>query len=313
MAVFLTILKIIGIVLLCIICLILLVLSLILFVPVRYRIRADKEDAGDDLRAFGQVTYLLHILTGRFIYDKETDCYIKLFGIRIWPKKEKKEKKKSRSVDDEAVTVRDEPVTVGDDEEKPAAESPDLQAIPSGQDYTVDWNEDDDSELPRSEDPPDEAEDKDLFDIIESILEKIQSRYDSFSDKYDSFTARLRYWDKMANDPGNRNAVAYIKDIGIRLLKKIMPRTIKGYVHFGSDDPATLGKILVYISLIYPMLPRKLKIDPDFENADLYGNVDIKGNIRLITIGVAALKVILNRDCRRMWRLYKKHSGKESG
>ena len=38
-----------------------------------------------------------------------------------------------------------------------------------------------------------------------------------------------------------------------------------------------------------------------------------KGNIRLITIGVAALKVILNRDCRRMWRLYKKHSGKQSG
>ena len=306
MAVFLTILKIIGIVLLCIICLILLVLSLILFVPVRYRIRADKEDAGDDLRAFGQVTYLLHILTGRFIYDKETDCFIKLFGIRIWPKKEKKPQKKSRSVDDE-------PVAVGDDKEKTAAESPDLQAISSGQDYTVDWNEDDDSALSRSEDPPDEAEDKDLFDIIESILEKIQSRYDSFSDKYVSFAARLRYWDKMANDPGNRNAVAYIKDIGIRLLKRIMPRTIKGYVHFGSDDPATLGKILVYISLIYPMLPRKLKIDPDFENADLYGNVDIKGNIRLITIGVAALKVILNRDCRRMWRLYKKHSGKQSG
>ena len=66
MTVFLTVLKIIGLVLLGILALVLFLLLLVLFVPVRYRVRAYK----DDERFFGEarVTWLLHLVnfTGKF-------------------------------------------------------------------------------------------------------------------------------------------------------------------------------------------------------------------------------------------------------
>ena len=306
MAVFLTILKIIGIVLLCLLCLILLIVSLILFVPIRYRIKADKPDGEDDPVALLKITYLLHIISGRISYDKKIDRYIKLFGIRIWPGKVKEHK------DTESDTVHSEAKEDNTADQVNVSNEPaDLteESIQDKPEYTIDWNE----ESAESAQVESADDDRDLFDIIENIVDNIQRKYTSFSEKYDSVVKEIRFWDKMVNDERNRSAVDYVKNMAIRLLKRILPLRVKGFIHFGFDDPATTGKVLVYLAMIYPSFPRKLIIDPGFEDTGLYGNIDIKGNIRLITVGAAALKVFFNKDCRRLWRIYKKHSGKHSG
>ena len=116
----------------------------------------------------------------------------------------------------------------------------------------------------------------------------------------------------MYDDKRNKDAFALIKKEIIRLLKKIAPKKIKGFVHFGFDDPATTGSILMYLAMIYPVLPKKLKIDPSFEDTDIYGAIDVKGRLSLIVPAVSFLKVFFNKDCRRMYRLYKRHSSKQN-
>ena len=305
MAVLLSILKIIGIVILCLIALILLIAALILFVPVRYKIRADKP-LGNDFKASVKVSYLLHMLSGAFIYDEEKDLYLKLFGFRIWPKKKKDDPDTGHMTDTEQMTQK-----------------------PGDDDISIDWNEPDtESSAPTTPDDvsPEDTSGKDeqqeqvqcedngpgpdLADKIAGFFEKITDKYEALSDRYEGLRRKARFWEKMINDERNREAVGYIKVKTLRLLKKIAPRSVKGFVHFGFDDPATTGKILMYLALVYPVLPKKLKVDPSFEDADIYGDLTVKGRICIITPVMFLAGLYFNKDCKRMWRLYKKHNGK---
>ncbi len=92
------ILKIIGIVLLCIIGILLLIVMLVMFVPVRYKGNASKENGEDNpLYALAGVSWLLHIVSAAFEYrDGKTKLTIKVFGFRIRSKEERRERKRRR-------------------------------------------------------------------------------------------------------------------------------------------------------------------------------------------------------------------------
>ncbi|MCR5590193.1 MAG: hypothetical protein K6F73_01540 [Lachnospiraceae bacterium] len=300
-AVLLTILKITGIVLLALIGLILLILSLILFVPIRYKITAKRDDPSGSPYVLAKVTYLLHIASGCFEYDEKTDKWLKIFGIKVWPKKEKKEKKKDRKEETgEAYKESDKEETV-----------PEINEEITEDDFAIDWNDEDkEAEGFSSSDGPDESDEKDITDKISEIIDSISEKYESLCDKYKGIKSNIHFWKKMADDSRNKEAMAVVKKQVIRLLRKLAPRKVKGFVHFGFDDPATTGKVLMYLSLVYPILPKKLWIDPGFEDTDIYGNILIKGHIALIVPAVCFLKLMFNKDCKRMWRLYKRHSEK---
>ena len=291
----LTVLKIIGIVLACIIGLVLLLICLVLFVPVRYRINAKKEDPEADPVAFARASFLLHILSAKVIYEKKLEIIVRIFGFRLFQdrKSEKKRRKRKKASEDKK------------------------------EEYSLDWNEPDDKteenkteedkiENAKSEDNKgkDDKSEEGSYEKVEKILNDLSDKYLEYSDKIDRIRREIRFWDRMINDCRNKNAAELIKKETLKLLKKIAPRRIKGFIHFGFDDPATTGTVLMYLSLIYPILPRKLVIDPGFEDTDLYGNIDIKGYIRLIVPLVCVAKVYFNRDFKRMWRIYKKHSNR---
>ncbi|MCR5673325.1 MAG: hypothetical protein K6F87_06375 [Lachnospiraceae bacterium] len=302
-AVILTVLKIIGIVIASVIGLVLILAAIILFVPIRYRIKADKKTIDDDLCASARVTFLLHILSGGAVFKDEFSYYFKIFGIKVIPSRRSQEEESSSEESANEGMNNDQ---TGQGIESSGTESPDESPEhPSEEiadDFTIDWNENDDQDI------TEDTDDSDLFDKIDEIIEKIVSKYDSLSEKYEDIRKGIRFWDRMINDTRNRQAAELIKKLVIKVLKKAAPRRIKGFVHFGTDDPALTGKILMYLSMIYPILPRKLIIEPGFEDTDIYGYGDIKGYIRLITPGVAILRFMTNKDCRRLWRLYKKHT-----
>ena len=79
----LTILKIIGIVLLSIIGLILVIVLALCFIPFRYKIGASKEE---DFVANVKITYLLHFITLKAIYDKKLTIEARVLGIRVFKK-----------------------------------------------------------------------------------------------------------------------------------------------------------------------------------------------------------------------------------
>ncbi len=297
-AVLLTILKIIGIVLLSVVALILLVIAIVLFVPIRYRITGDKPQEGDP-KAKAVVSFLLHIVHIKAYYEGEAGYVVRIFGIKFLPGK-KKEAKRAEKTD------------------KPAVEEPVSVEEASEEEFSVDWNGDTsfaednaastDDDDKRTTTEGSEESPVDITDKLEELISKISSKYDKASEKYTKIRKNIRFWDRMFHDDRNREAVAVIKAQIIKLLKKIAPRSVKGFVHFGSEDPATTGKILMYLALIYPALPKKLTIDPGFEDTDIYGDLKIKGHFSLITPAVCFLKLYFNKDIKRMRRLYKRHS-----
>ena len=296
MATFLLILRIIGIVLLSLISLVIVLLAIVLFVPVRYRISADRP-LNDELTAKANVSFLLHIISATVGYERDIDYGIRIFGIKVYPKKKKEETVK----EDETISASGtDAAAVTDD----TAQKDESGAKEEAQ-YTVDWNESGDEEIK-------DGEDEGFWNSVESFIDKIVEKYGRFSDKIEKIRFKIRFYDRMRNDDGNKRAVGYIKERAIRLLKKIAPRTVKGFVHFGFDDPATTGKILMYLAMVYPILPRKLTIDPGFEDTDIYGNIRIKGLFSLITPALCFLGIYFNRDVRRMRRLFKKYKDRVS-
>ena len=296
LAVLLTILKIIGIIVLSVLLLALLIIAIVLFVPIRYKIIADKSKDSADFFVNVNASFLLHMLSATFGYDKELVKSIKLFGIRIWPKKGSKDEIKDNVNDNIKDNVKDESINPSDAE------------ADENLDFTIDWNEDD----PGTGDDiiEDDSADDGFYEKVEKFINGIISKFDVISDKYDKIKRELRFWDKMINDTRNKAAVDVLKNQLIRLLVLIRPRRIKGFIHFGFEDPATCGKVLMYLSMIYPHLPRKLVFDPSFEDTDIYGNVLIKGRIYLAVIAVCLIRMYFNKDIKRMLRLYKKHQNR---
>ena len=296
-AILLSILKITGIVLLSIVALFLLVVILVLFVPIRYRIEGEKNDPADDISAKATVSFLLHIIHACVFYDKEIGYCIRVFGIKIRPRKN------TNTVINEELSHIEEVETPDAGHEDPEPE----------EDYSIDWNDIHDTG-PYTQDP-DEQTDHDgeedeyesITERISGIIDKIIGKYENLKDKYDHIRREYRFWDRMIADERNREAAGLIKTTVTKLIRRILPNRIKGFVHFGFDDPATTGKILSYLAVFYPVLPRKLEIDPGFNDTDIYGNIDAKGHFALIFPAVYFLRLYFNKDIKRMRRIYARH------
>ena len=90
----------------------------------------------------------------------------------------------------------------------------------------------------------------------------------------------------------------YLKKYIPRTLKHILPRKVKGYVHYGMDEPYKTGQVTGYLSLLPFVYQKGLSMQPDFEQKVLELDVKLKGRIRLGYL----LRIILNIN---IWRTLK--------
>lgn len=90
----------------------------------------------------------------------------------------------------------------------------------------------------------------------------------------------------------------YLKKYIPRTLKHILPRKVKGYVHYGMDEPYKTGQVTGYLSLLPFVYQKGLSMQPDFEQKVLELDVKLKGRIQLGYL----LRIVLNRN---IWRTIK--------
>lgn len=106
-------------------------------------------------------------------------------------------------------------------------------------------------------------------------------------------------------DEDNRNTFRLLKKQAWKVLKHIAPRTVKGKLKFGFDDPYTTGRILTYISPFYGLYAEKLQLIPVFEGKALEGELKLKGRVRLGTLIAAALRVFMDGNFRKLLRKWR--------
>ena len=170
LGILLTILKTIGIILLILLLLVLVIILLILFVPVRYKVHADK--VGWNLNAGGNVSWLLHMISVDVGYGIRESGYgggftkdIRIFGISIfkvrnWLSDRKKKKAKAAGPSEaEPVSVETETAPVNESQDT-SAYSPEHSAEGAGEAEESPQTDFDSgaAETPNSETDTEEAE-----------------------------------------------------------------------------------------------------------------------------------------------------------
>ena len=316
----LTVLKIIGISLLVILAVVLLLLLLVLFVPIFYRgdvsVPETELDNGFDMeKVYAKISFswLLFVIRGGLEFPKNKEFTLRVFGIKILPKKEKpgKEEKEKDKDKDKEDNLTAEEGSEGKKEENPE-EKPQTNIEENAE--TTDFEENP-SESEAAEDSDKEAEDepKTFLDVLWNILdkasnilktpinvfEKIQYTISRVCGKIDMIKSTLE------NDIFKR-AFALVKKKLIKIIRMILPDKCDIKLLLGTGDPALTAEIMGGYGALYPYLYRKLKFEPDFERKVIMTDAHIKGHITIFTIVYSAAVCYFNKDVKKTIRRFKK-------
>lgn len=310
----LTVLKIIGITLLIILAVILVLILLVLFVPIFYRIDAHVPetdlDEGFDVQkvnAAVKFSWLLFVIRGGISFPKEHEFNVRVFGIKVLPKKEKPEKpEKSKKTEKQEKpekpeeTVDSKKDDVKDEKEKDKDKQEDIKEESSETSQT------------ETENPEEQKDFIDvLWDIIEgvsnilkiplNVFEKIAYTISRVCDKIDMIKSTLE------NEIFQR-AFSLVKRKLIRLIKMILPDKCRIDAMIGLGDPALTAEVYAAYAAVRPFFPKKLRIQlgPDFDRKVVYTDTHMKGHITIFTALYIAATCYFNKDVKKTIRRFKK-------
>jgi len=296
--VILLLLKIIGIVLAVLLLTVLMVLALVLFVPIRYRAKIIHNPEKDDI--FGRVSFLFPLVVFRFRYFEKVFSYKgSAFGVPFMdstkektekkekPKKQKKSKKEKTSPPKESMQAENKP------EQTETAADTDTQADTETKEILKkitplrETSENTEGFAQEKQKKPRFFEK--IRDTILGILQKI-SRLLRQKDEL------VRILEKQETKDSIHFAWGKLK----KTILHIIPKKVKGYLIYGSDDPATTGQVLGIISAVYAMTGPVLRIVPDFERARLECDLEFRGRLQVFTILVIVLKVYFHQELKQL-------------
>jgi len=132
-----------------------------------------------------------------------------------------------------------------------------------------------------------------IFNKICAIIRKVFSGYETFRDFID--------------DKENRKTIKHIWNQIKYLLKKIKPKKIKGYLHFGFEDPATTGKALGAIYTVTRGDIKNFPVKAEFEKEIKEGEADIRGYVQLYIFLIILIKLYRDENLMKLIKDRRKH------
>ena len=333
------ILKIIGIILGVILGLLLLAICIVLFVPICYK--ADLHGSGNarELTVHAKVSWLFGLIKAVFALENgKTDLSVRIAWKKLWdsnpvedkaedraeekPTPEKKAVMQEKQViqgeekqDDTTNRITDKSVedesekteTVEKMEKVPVSDSEKIPEESKVSERTTEKSEQSAKIHPENTEKKqrkkkDRKEDSDSASKIEQITEKIKCTYHKFCDKINEITEKKDKISDFLTDETHKNAFLKLKNEAFHLLKKLKPKKIQGEITFGFEDPSLTGRLLAWISMIYPWIGEHTDITPDFEHRTLSGDLSIRGRLYVITPVVTAIRLILSKAVRRSFK-----------
>ena len=330
MAVVLTILKILGIVLLCIIGLLLLILLMVLFIPIRYKLQGQytEEAVGGDVNVrWFIIRFIGHFSKEDGFQGKAKIGFITIKNINVDPKKAK-----DGHAEPEIETTEQLPPpepAEGSVTSKPPDTAP---------------SEKTDSGKPDAVKPAGlSEEEKEAAEVFGSgvseekpetkIERKARKKREKEEAKARKAAAKAepkpekppeerlgykieQFWNKIEKKRSHieqfleKDFTKRTIERGKKLIKKffrhLKPKKGGIWLHVGLWSPADTGMILGKVARFYPLYGKWLFIEPDFYHKVIEVKGNVKGRIRLGSLGIPALIFYLRKDTRRTIKLAKK-------
>ena len=318
--VLLLILKITGIVIACILGLVILVVAAVLFVPVRYRADADYHGK---FKAHAKVSWL-GILRVLVSYDEELAIKAKALFITIYSNNDNKEKasehkkaekKKSKQQEEKNIfSVSDEEAKkLTEKEEKPQIKM--AEAVKNDLEDIKEPVKDikgtaESLEETVSEDESGNSQNKSFFDKvkdkcfviytkIKEIIKLITDTVKKVSGAADRLKEKVVKTKEFVTDEDNKELFHFLVEQLKALIKIIRPKKYRINARVGFEDPATMGKVLAYVSVLYGISGVDLSLEPVFGENVKEGSIFLKGSIQVFPVLVIALRVYRNEQFKK--------------
>lgn len=305
----LLILKITGIVIACILGLVILIVAAVLFVPVRYKADADYHGK---FKAHAKLSWLgmLRVLVS---YDEEFAIKVKALFITIYSnddnkekssKHKKSEKKKSKQPEEKNI------FSVNDEEAKKLTENEEKPQIKMAESVNEIKEDVQDAKEAVSEDESGNTQNKSFFDKvkdkcfviytkIKEIIKLVKNTVKKVSGAADRLKEKVNEAKEFVTDEDNKALFHFLVEQLKKLIKVIRPKKYRINARLGFEDPATMGKVLAYISIFYGMSGADLSLEPVFGENIKEGSIFLKGNIRIFLVLVIALRVYRNEQFKK--------------
>ena len=306
--VLLLILKITGIVIACILGLVILVVTAVLFVPVRYRVNADYHGR---FKAHAKVSWL-GILRLLVSYDEELDIKAKALFITVYNNNDenskasehKKAKKKKEKKPEENI------FSASDKETEKFAEKEEKTQIKMAEAVNETKEDVQDVKETVSEDESGDTQKKSLFDKvkdkcfaiytkIKEIIKLIKDTVKKVSGAADRLKEKVSKAKEFVTDEDNKALFHFLVEQLKALIKVIRPKKYRINARIGFEDPATMGKVLAYVSIFYGMSGVDLSLEPVFGENVKEGSIFLKGNICIFSVLLIALRVYRNEQFKK--------------
>lgn len=306
--VLLLILKITGIVIACILGLVILVVTAVLFVPVRYKVNADYHDR---FKAQAKVSWL-GILRLIISYDEELDIKAKAFFITVYnnndenskvSEQKKAKKKKEKKPEENIFSASDKDVEkLTEKEEKPQIKmaeavnetKEDVQNVKEAVSEVESGNIQNRSFFNKVKDKCFV-----IYTKIKEIIKLIRDTVKKISGAADRLKEKVSKAKEFVTDEDNKALFHFLVEQLKALIKVIKPKKYRINARIGFEDPATMGKVLAYVSILYGMSGVDLSLEPVFGENVKEGSIFLKGNIRIFTVLVIALRVYRNEQFKK--------------
>ena len=312
--VLLLILKITGIVIACILGLVIIVVAAVLFVPVRYKADADYHGK---FKAHAKLSWL-GILRVLVSYDEELAIKAKALFITIYSNNQKKEKTSKHRTSKKKKTKHseDEAKKLTENEKKPQIKMAEAESDTKEDTQAVKKNVEDIKESAESlketvsKDEFKTTQNKNFFDKvkdkcfviytkIKEIINLVKDTVKKVSGAADKLKEKVKKAKEFVTDEDNKALFHFFVEQLKTLIKVIRPKKYRINARLGFEDPATMGKVLAYISIFYGMSGVDLSLEPVFGENIKEGSIFLKGNIRIFSVLVIALRVYRNEQFKK--------------
>lgn len=305
MGILFLVLKIIGFILLGLLAFFVLLLLAVLFIPIRYRVVAQYEE-----KAIARITagWFLHLIGVRLVIsDQEKSCKLKLFGIPLIdffsPRKDRRKKRRSKRHQDkqpakqsvhqdkqpakQSVHQDEQPVeqSVHQDKQNSLQIKEEQQQIGSEKEKASGFDTDQASDEKAS-----------FFTKVRIYINRIFDKIKEIRKKETNLKEKYNKWLVVLKRDRTKEALEKCKNTLCKVLKAVLPRKWKLFVHYGMEDPALTADILGYYWMLFAVLSGHIDCQPDFENKVFECNLHAKGHIRMITMVIAGWKFLFDPD-----------------
>ena len=322
------ILKIIGILLLVILGLILLLVSSVLFVPITYKVRAERKDGVIQVRAVAGWMFRLLSVHYRLHTSQEPMQLLqgRILGIPVWkplePKKEKPKKAEKKSKEKQSKPKQMEAKQL---EQKAEVKSSDKAKERLKKDLTpgtaVATIPQPESEVSRQEQPQDkQAQTKPpRQSILKKLLYAIRRIYGKITaigrglfslvvkllhmpEKASETIGTLTdFWNLEENVKARESIWRELKF----LWKHSRPRKADLTLHFGFEDPSWTGQCMGVLSILNVWYPGRIFLKPEFEQEIFDGTLYIKGHMMLAVPLLSIFRLWRDENVMKMYRRFR--------